>query len=204
LDRAVTRAFDLVVATVALVVLAPVLAVVAIAVRAALGRPVLFRQERPGLNGRPFVLVKFRTMRDACDSAGAPLSDAERLTPFGRFLRSTSLDELPELYNVVRGEMSIVGPRPLLMCYLDRYSPAQMGRHDVKPGLTGWCQVNGRNDLDWDTKLSLDLWYVENKSLALDVKIVISTVGKILSREGTTRRGWATTEEFQGAGEPAG
>ncbi len=185
-DRAVTRAFDLAVATVALLLLAPVLAIVALAVGVVLGGPVLFRQERVGLGGQPFVMVKFRTMRDTCDPTGAPLPDDQRLTRFGRFLRRTSLDELPELYNVLRGEMSIVGPRPLLMHYLDLYSPEQMRRHEVKPGITGWCQVNGRNDLDWDTKFALDLWYVEHKSPALDVRILLRTVGKTLAREGTS------------------
>lgn len=200
IDRVATRAFDLVVAASGLILLSPLLAAVAVAVRVALGKPVLFRQERPGLGGEPFVMFKFRTMHDGRDAGGDLLPDAERLTSFGRFLRSTSLDELPELYNVLRGDMSIVGPRPLLLRYLDRYSPEQMRRHDVKPGITGWCQINGRNDLDWDTKFALDLWYVEHRSLGLDVRILLRTIGKTLAREGTTRRGWATTEEFRGSG----
>ncbi|HVL03561.1 MAG TPA: sugar transferase, partial [Acidimicrobiales bacterium] len=195
------RAFDLVVAVPALVVLSPVLAVVAVAVRIALGRPVLFRQERPGLHGRPFVIRKFRTMTDRRDAHGRVLSDAERLTRFGRFLRHTSLDELPELLNVVEGTMSLVGPRPLLTSYLELYSPAQRGRHDVKPGITGWAQVHGRNALSWDEKFALDQWYVEHWTLALDVRILATTLVKMLKREGITMAGSATAEPFTGSGE---
>lgn len=201
---AAKRGFDLVVAVPALVVLSPLLAVVAVAVRFALGRPVLFRQERPGLHGRPFVIRKFRTMTDRRDGSGRILSDAERLTRFGRFLRQTSLDELPELLNVIEGTMSLVGPRPLLTSYLELYSPDQMHRHDVKPGITGWAQVHGRNSLSWEEKFALDTWYVEHLSLALDVRILVLTLGKILRREGITMAGSATAEQFTGSGPAPG
>lgn len=197
---AAKRAFDLVIAVPALALLSPLLAVIAAAVRLALGSPVLFHQERPGLFGRPFLLRKFRTMTDRRDGAGQLLPDAERLTRFGRFLRQTSLDELPELANVVEGTMSLVGPRPLLTRYVDLYSPEQMRRHDVKPGITGWAQVNGRNALSWEEKFELDVWYVEHRSLALDVKILCLTLLKILRREGITQAGSATAEEFKGSG----
>ena len=160
------------------------------AVRVCLGRPVFFRQPRPGLHGRPFALVKFRTMR-----AGTG-SDAERLTRFGRFLRTTSLDELPELWNVLRGDMSLVGPRPLLMQYLERYTPEQARRHEMKPGITGWAQVNGRNALTWDERFALDVWYVDHWSLALDLRILARTLGAILRRKGITAPGSATMPEF--------
>ena len=198
LSSAGKRAFDLLLAVPLLLLLFPALLLVALAVAVSLGRPVLFRQERPGFRGKPFVMVKFRTMTDERDADGELLPDADRLTRFGRFLRHTSIDELPELYNVVRGEMSLVGPRPLLMRYLLRYSPEEMRRHDVKPGITGWSQINGRNALSWSEKFALDLWYVEHQSLALDVKILFRTVWKALRREGITRPGWATTEEFMG------
>lgn len=201
---AAKRALDLAVAVPALVVLSPLLAVVALAVRIALGRPVLFRQERTGLHGRPFVVRKFRTMTDGRDDQGRPLPDVQRLTRFGRVLRQTSLDELPELLNVVEGTMSLVGPRPLLPGYLRLYSPAQMRRHDIKPGITGWAQVHGRNALSWEEKFALDSWYVDNLSLALDIRILALTVGKILRREGITMAGSATAEEFTGSGRAAG
>ncbi len=194
------RLFDLVLTVPALIVLAPLLALVALAARLKLGTPVLFCQERPGLNERLFVMKKFRSMRDALDEAGEPLPDAERLTDFGRFLRSTSLDELPELFNVLRGQMSLVGPRPLLVRYLDLYSPAQKRRHEVRPGLTGWAQVNGRNALAWEEKFALDIWYVEHLGFWLDVKILILTVIKMLHREGISQPGQATMEEFRGTG----
>lgn len=194
----VKRVFDVVVSAIALVLLAPALLVVTVAVLVAMGRPVLFRQYRPGLHRKPFVILKFRTMTMKRDSTGQLLPDAERLTRFGRFLRHTSLDELPELLNVLKGDMSLVGPRPLLMRYLDRYSPEQNRRHDIPPGITGWTQVNGRNALHWDEKFALDLWYVEHRSFALDLKILALTVWKALKREGITRPGWATTEEFWG------
>lgn len=194
----VKRVFDVVVSALALVLLAPVLLVVSVAVLIAMGRPVLFRQRRPGLHREPFVILKFRTMTSKRDSAGRLLPDAERLTRFGRFLRHTSLDELPEFFNVLKGDMSLVGPRPLLMRYLDRYSHEQNRRHDIRPGITGWTQVNGRNALDWDEKFALDLWYMDHRSLLFDVKILVLTVWKALKREGITRPGWATTEEFWG------
>ncbi|HWC12701.1 MAG TPA: sugar transferase [Acidimicrobiales bacterium] len=192
------RALDVIVSVVSLLLLTPVLVAIGVLVLCALGRPVLLRQWRPGLHGRPFVIYKFRTMTEERDADGNLLPDEERVTRVGRFLRHTSLDELPELYNVVRGEMSLVGPRPLLMRYLGRYSPEQMRRHDIPPGITGWTQVNGRNALSWDEKFALDLWYVENQSLGLDLKILVLTVWKALKREGITRPGWATTEEFWG------
>lgn len=199
------RPFDFGAAAVALLVLSPLLLFIAMAVRVFLGKPVLFRQMRPGLGGRPFQLVKFRTMKDAVDASGRPLPDAKRLTRFGRMLRSTSLDELPELWNVLKGDMSLVGPRPLLMQYLGRYSPEQARRHEVLPGLTGWTQVNGRNALSWSDKFKLDLWYVENQSLLLDLKILFKTVGQVLSRRGISAEGSETMPEFTGNnGEPAG
>jgi lipopolysaccharide/colanic/teichoic acid biosynthesis glycosyltransferase len=193
------RAFDRAAAAVGLVVAAPILAVTAGAIRATLGSPVLFRQQRPGFRGEIFEVVKFRTMRDAAGPDGQPLPDAERLTRFGQFLRSTSLDELPQLLNVLRGELSLVGPRPLLVKYLDRYTREQARRHDVMPGITGWCQVNGRNANDWDTKLALDTWYVDNWSLALDVKILARTVLHVLRRENISSEGHVTMPEFQGS-----
>jgi lipopolysaccharide/colanic/teichoic acid biosynthesis glycosyltransferase len=175
-----------------------VLVLVSLFVRLKLGSPVLFCQQRPGLHGRPFMLLKFRTMTDARDAQGNLLPDAERLTAFGRFLRSTSLDELPELINVLRGEMSLVGPRPLLMEYLDRYTPEQLRRHESLPGITGWAQINGRNAIEWSQKFALDVWYVERQSLWLDLKIMLLTVWKIARREGISQPGHATMEEFWG------
>lgn len=192
------RAFDIVVAASTLVLLSPLLIVVAGLVRRRLGSPALFRQVRPGLNGQPFEMIKFRTMLDAHDENGLPLPDAERLTPFGRFLRSTSLDELPELWNVLKGEMSLVGPRPLLMDYLPLYSPEHMRRHEVRPGITGWAQVNGRNAITWEEKFILDVWYIENRSLWLDIRILFLTVKRILRRDGITAEGSATAEPFRG------
>ncbi|WP_292068040.1 sugar transferase [Brevundimonas sp. UBA7664] len=192
------RLMDVVVAGAALVVLSPVLLAVWIAVRRRMGAPALFRQVRPGLNGRPFEMIKFRTMRDALCPDGSPLPDAERLTPFGRWLRATSLDELPELWNVLRGEMSLVGPRPLLMEYLPLYSPEQARRHDVRPGITGWAQVNGRNAISWERKFELDVWYVDRHNLWLDVKIIVLTLGRILKRDGISAPGSATADRFEG------
>ena len=189
------RRFDFVMALVGVIALLPVLTIVAIVIRLRLGSPVLFRQQRPGLYGKPFTLLKFRTMRDAYDAEGKSLPDSERLTGLGKFLRSTSLDELPELLNVLRGEMSLVGPRPLLMQYLDRYTPEQRRRHDVLPGLTGWAQINGRNTLTWDQKFALDVWYVDHQSLRLDLKILALTAWKIVKREGISQPGQATMEE---------
>jgi lipopolysaccharide/colanic/teichoic acid biosynthesis glycosyltransferase len=193
------RSFDLVLAVFAALLLAPVLAVVAVLVRSRLGSPVLFRQLRPGLHGKPFEMVKFRTMTDARGADGALLPDAVRLTPFGQFLRRASLDELPELWNVLRGEMSLVGPRPLLMQYLPLYSPAQARRHAVRPGVTGWAQVNGRNALSWDEKFAADVWYVDNCSLWLDLKILALTVLAVLGRKGISAAGEATMPPFTGS-----
>lgn len=192
------RAFDIIVSAVLIIVLAPVMAMVAVAVRLDMGSPVLFRQTRPGLHGRPFRILKFRTMRDALDRNGRPLPDAERLTAFGRWLRSTSLDELPELWNVFRGDMSLVGPRPLLMHYLPLYSAEQMRRHDVRPGLTGWAQVNGRNALSWDEKFRYDIWYVDNRSQLLDLRILLLTAKSVLLRHGISHEDSATMPEFTG------
>ena len=193
------RTLDLILTVPALIVLSPVLLLLGILVAILLGSPVLFRQRRPGLHGRPFWLLKFRTMTDARDAGGALLPDAERLTAFGRFLRATSLDELPELFNVLKGDMSLVGPRPLLMQYLERYTPEQARRHEVRPGITGWAQVNGRNAITWEEKFKLDIWYVDHRSLWLDMKIIAMTVWKILNREGINQPGQATMEEFKGA-----
>jgi lipopolysaccharide/colanic/teichoic acid biosynthesis glycosyltransferase len=190
------RVFDVVVSATALVVLAPVMGLIALAVWRTMGRPVLFRQVRPGLHGKPFVMYKFRTMRDLRDAEGKLLPDEARLTPFGRWLRSTSLDELPELLNVLRGEMSLVGPRPLLMEYLDRYTPEQARRHEVKPGITGWAQIHGRNNLSWDERFKLDVWYVDNWSLWLDLKILWRTLWMVLRREGISAQGHATMPRF--------
>jgi len=196
----VKRLFDIVASALALVVLSPALLLLAAAIRWRLGSPVLFRQRRPGLRGRPFLLLKFRTMTDACGPDGALLPDVARLTAFGRFLRAASLDELPELLNVLKGDMSLVGPRPLLMQYLGRYTPEQARRHEVRPGITGWAQVNGRNAISWEEKFRLDVWYVDHRSLWLDIKIIAMTIGKILKREGISHPGQATMEEFTGAG----
>ena len=193
------RIVDLMITLPVLILLSPVLTIAALLMRLVLGSPILFRQKRPGLHGRPFTIYKFRTMTQGHDDERNLLPDANRLTTFGRFLRSTSLDELPELFNVLKGEMSLVGPRPLLMQYLDRYTPAQMRRHEVKPGITGWAQVNGRNALTWEQKFALDVWYVDNQSLWLDLKIIALTAWKILKREGISQPGQATMEEFLGS-----
>lgn len=192
------RLLDLAITIPALIMLAPLLALLAMLVRVKLGAPVLFRQQRPGLHGKPFTIHKFRTMTDARDAQGNLLPDAERLTPFGQWLRSTSLDELPELFQVLTGEVSLVGPRPLLMQYLDRYTPEQMRRHEVKPGITGWAQINGRNALAWEEKFALDVWYVDQLSLWLDLRIIALTAWKILTREGINQQGHATAPEFMG------
>jgi sugar transferase EpsL len=192
------RALDLAIALPLILFGWPLLALTALLVRLRLGSPLLFRQQRPGLEGRPFTLLKFRTMSDARDDRGILLQDAQRLTRFGEFLRRTSLDELPELVNVLKGEMSLVGPRPLLMQYLDRYTPEQMRRHEVKPGITGWAQVNGRNALTWEDKFALDIWYVDHRSLWLDIKILLLTLWKAITREGISHPGQATMEEFTG------
>ena len=192
------RLLDLGLALPASLLFSPVIAITALLVRLKLGAPVLFRQQRPGLHGKPFTIYKFRTMTDARDAQGNLRPDAERLTALGRFLRSTSLDELPELWNVLKGDMSLVGPRPLLMEYLERYTPEQMRRHEVKPGLTGWAQVNGRNALTWEEKFALDVWYVDHWTCWLDMKIIGLTIWKILTREGISQPGQATMEEFMG------
>jgi lipopolysaccharide/colanic/teichoic acid biosynthesis glycosyltransferase len=194
----VKRALDLILVLASAPLWLPIMGLLAIVVRLKLGSPVLFRQNRPGLHGSIFQMLKFRTMTDQRDSHGKLLPDADRLTAFGRWLRSTSLDELPELLNVLKGEMSLVGPRPLLVQYLERYTPEQARRHEVPPGVTGWAQVNGRNTLSWEQKFSLDLWYVENRSLLLDLKIIFLTVKKVLVREGISAQGDATMPEFQG------
>ena len=194
----IKRAFDFCLATLGLLLLTPLFLVVSLLVRIMLGRPVFFRQQRPGFHGSFFTLFKFRTMNDGCGADGALLPDAERLTGFGRFLRSTSLDEIPELLNVIRGEMSLVGPRPLLPQYLDRYTAEQKRRHLVKPGITGWAQVNGRNALDWEQKLALDVWYVDHQSFALDMRILAKTLRQVLRRDGITQEGHVTMPEFLG------
>lgn len=194
----IKRLFDIVTSLCGLLLLAPVIAIVAWQIRRKLGSPVLFRQVRPGLNGRPFEMVKFRTMRDAVDAAGKPLPDSARMTPFGSFLRSSSLDELPELWNVLKGDMSLVGPRPLLMEYLPLYSTEQYRRHEARPGVTGWAQINGRNALSWDEKFKLDVWYVDNRSLWLDLKIIFLTIKKVLVRDGISADGEATMAKFTG------
>ncbi len=192
------RIFDLVLTVIALVVLSPVLVVLALLVWYFHGRPILFRQARPGYHGEPFLLYKFRSMTNARDAQGSLLPDEQRLTRFGRFLRASSLDELPELFNVLRGEMSLVGPRPLLMRYLPRYSAEQMRRHEVLPGITGWAQINGRNALTWPQKFRLDVWYVDHRSLWLDVEILALTVWKVLKREGIDQEGYISAGEFMG------
>ena len=192
------RLFDLVLAITALAVLSPILIIIALLVLWKLGHPILFRQQRPGLQGRPFTMYKFRTMTNQRDSVGNLLSDIDRLTSLGRLLRETSLDELPELINVLKGDMSLVGPRPLLMQYLDRYTLEQARRHEVRPGLTGWAQINGRNAITWERRFELDVWYVDNCSLWLDLKIIVLTVWKVLRREGINQQGEATMSEFLG------
>lgn len=193
------RMFDIALAGLGLLFLLPVLLGVALAIRFNLGSPVLFHQERPGLKGKPFRMVKFRSMKDGVGSDGVPLPDEMRLTKFGRILRASSLDELPELWNVLKGDMSLVGPRPLLMEYLPLYSEEQSKRHEVRPGVTGWAQVNGRNALAWEDKFKLDVWYVENRSFSLDIKILYLTVKKVLVRDGISESGQATATKFTGS-----
>ena len=195
------RLLDIVIASSALVLLSPVYAFVAYKVRKNLGSPVLFRQVRPGINGKPFEMIKFRSMKDAVDTQGNPLPDSERLTPFGQMLRSSSLDEMPELWNVIKGEMSIVGPRPLLMEYLPLYNSEQAKRHNLRPGITGYAQVNGRNAISWEKKFELDTWYVENQSLWLDFKIMLKTVKKVLAKDDISAEGEATMTKFTGTPE---
>ncbi len=192
----IKRALDVIVSTTGLLVLSPLLAAIALMVRAKLGSPILFIQERPGLRGKPFQIYKFRTMTNEWNTDGNLLADGDRLTRLGRFLRKTSMDELPELYNINKGDMSIVGPRPLLMQYLDRYTPEQARRHEVRPGLTGWAQVNGRNAISWEDKFKLDVWYVDNQSFWLDCRIILMTIVKVFKREGISADGEVTMQEF--------
>ena len=197
------RLIDITASGAALVALSPVLAVTAYKVKKDLGSPVLFKQTRPGLNGKPFEMIKFRTMKDATDKEGNLLPDSERLTPFGQKLRSTSLDELPELWNVLKGDMSLVGPRPLLMEYLPLYTSEQARRHNVRPGVTGYAQVNGRNAISWEEKFQLDTWYVDNQSLWLDIKILAKTVKQVLIKDGISAVGEATMSKFTGSTTPS-
>lgn len=192
------RISDILVASLGLMVLSPMVVVLALLIRTNIGSPILFAQQRPGLHGKPFTIYKFRTMTDARDNEGNLLPDAERLTRLGRFLRSTSLDEVPELFNVLKGEMSLVGPRPLLMKYLPLYTEEQARRHEVHPGITGWAQINGRNAISWEEKFALDVWYVEHCSFWLDLKIIALTIWKVLRREGINHQGEATMSEFMG------
>jgi len=192
------RFFDFMVSLVLLIALSPILLALSLAVALGLGRPVFFCQDRPGKDGRIFKMVKFRSMTNQRDERGEPLPDGDRLTPFGRWLRSTSLDELPELWNVVRGEMSLVGPRPLLVRYLDRYSPEQARRLEVRPGITGWAQIHGRNAQTWEERFRYDVWYVDHRSFALDLRILFLTLGKVIGREGISSNSCETMEEFRG------
>ena len=194
----IKRLLDIVIASIALILLSPVYFIVARKVKNNLGSPVLFRQVRPGLHGKPFEMIKFRTMKDAVDANGNPLPDSERLTPFGKMLRATSLDEMPELWNVIKGDMSIVGPRPLLVEYLPLYNEEQAKRHHVRPGITGYAQVNGRNAISWEKKFELDTWYVENQSLWLDFKIMLKTVKKVLAKDDISAEGEVTMSKFTG------
>jgi lipopolysaccharide/colanic/teichoic acid biosynthesis glycosyltransferase len=198
----IKRTLDLLLALIAIAVFFPLLLIIALMVRWKLGSPILYVQQRPGLNEEPFVLLKFRTMREVNGLDGNPLSDAERLTGLGRLLRSWSLDELPELWNVVRGDMSMVGPRPLLMQYLPLYNPYQHRRHEVRPGITGWAQVNGRNAIGWEERFQMDVWYVDNRSLWLDLKILFLTIVRVIQRDGISAKGEATMGAFKGTPEP--
>lgn len=195
------RFFDYLLTLPGIVIISPIIVLTTLLVRIKIGVPVLFTQERPGLHGRTFRIYKYRTMTDERDANGNLLSDADRLVPFGRFLRSTSLDELPELINVLKGDMSLVGPRPLLMEYLDRYTAEQARRHEMRPGITGWAQVNGRNAISWEDKFKLDVWYVDNQSLWLDVKILFLTLWKTVKRENISQEGQATMSKFMGTGQ---
>ena len=194
----IKRLIDILAAFSGLSLLAPLMLLLAVLIRLQMGSPVIFRQARPGLHGKPFRMLKFRTMRDAFDAEGQPLPDEQRITALGKLLRSTSLDELPELWNVLKGDMSLVGPRPLLMEYLPLYSAEQARRHEVRPGITGWAQVNGRNSLSWDEKFRLDVWYVDNQSLWLDIRILFMTIRKVFAREGISAKGEVTMSRFSG------
>ena len=191
--------FDLIIIVASLPLLAPVLLIASLLARLKIGAPIIFKQLRPGENGKEFVLIKFRTMTDLCDAKGCLLTDGERITKFGQFLRSTSLDELPSLWNVLKGDMSLVGPRPFLVEYLPLYSEKQSRRHEVKPGITGWAQVNGRNAISWDEKFDLDVWYVDNQSIWLDIKILWLTIKKVIVRDGITAQDNATMPVFKGS-----
>jgi lipopolysaccharide/colanic/teichoic acid biosynthesis glycosyltransferase len=201
MSRIIKRLCDFFAALIGLLILAPVLAVIACAIYIRMGSPIMFKQPRPGKNGEIFTFYKFRTMTDERDSTGKLLPDEKRLTAIGQFIRKTSLDEFPQLWNVLKGDMSLVGPRPLLVAYLDRYTPEQGRRHEVKPGITGWAQINGRNTLSWEEKFKLDVWYVDNWSLWLDLKILFLTVIKVIQREGISHPNYATMTEFQGSGQ---
>ncbi|AWS96192.1 MULTISPECIES: sugar transferase [Citrobacter] len=194
----IKRFFDVLISSILLICLSPIIGVTYLLVRKKLGKPVLFRQVRPGKDGLPFKMIKFRSMKDATDSKGNVLPDEERLTEFGKKLRALSLDELPALWNVLKGDMSLVGPRPLLMSYLERYDQEQNRRHEVRPGITGWAQVNGRNAISWDEKFKLDVWYVDHQSMWLDIKILFLTVKKVVIREGISAEGHSTMPEFKG------
>ncbi|MEY8214408.1 MAG: sugar transferase, partial [Colwellia sp.] len=193
------RIFDMFLATIAIITLLPVIIIIAIAVRGSLGSPIIFKQARPGLKGKIFHILKFRTMKDCIDIHGELLCDSDRLTPFGKILRATSLDELPGLFNVIKGDMSLVGPRPLLVQYLPLYNAEQARRHNVRPGITGWAQVNGRNAISWEDKFSFDVWYVDNQNFWLDIKILLLTVKKVFVREGISAEGEATMQAFKGS-----
>ena len=192
------RIFDILISLLFLVILSPVLLIIALIIKYKMGSPVLFKQLRPGFKEKPFIIFKFRTMRNEINSDGIELPDSQRLDPFGKFLRSTSLDELPELWNVYKGDMSLVGPRPLLMEYLPLYSLRQARRHNVKPGITGWAQINGRNSISWNEKLDMDVWYVDNKTFLLDLKILFLTLFKVIKQEGISKNGYITTDKFKG------
>lgn len=198
LQKLIKEVADRLIAAIALVVFSPLLLIIAIAIYIRMGRPIVFSQPRPGKDNRIFTFYKFRTMTDDRDLAGNLLPDEQRLTAFGQFLRRTSLDELPQLWNVLKGDLSLVGPRPLLVKYLDRYTPEQARRHEVKPGITGWVQINGRNALNWEEKFKLDIWYVDHWSLWLDLQILFLTIGKVLQQEGINQEGYVTAEEFKG------
>jgi sugar transferase EpsL len=194
----IKRVFDFCIAAIGLLLISPALVLLALLIKLKLGYPIIYKQQRPGFDGKPFTLYKYRTMSNTRDKYGNLLPDAQRIPPFGNFLRSTSLDELPELFNVLKGDMSLVGPRPLLMQYLDRYSPEQKRRHEVRPGVTGWAQINGRNAISWQERFALDVWYVDHKSFFLDIKILFLTVGAVLTRKNVTPPGQATIQEFMG------
>lgn len=195
----IKRIFDIFISAVIILLLAPAITLIALQIRRNIGAPILFKQERPGANGKPFYMIKFRTMTDSLDSNGNLRADSERITKFGSFLRSTSLDELPELWNVLKGDMSLVGPRPLLTEYLELYTPEQARRHEVRPGITGWAQVNGRNAISWEDKFKLDVWYVDNRTFWLDLKILVMTIKKVFQRDGISAEGHVTVEKFRGS-----